>query len=123
VFDIGWSELLLIALAFLVFLGPKELPRMMQKVGRLARSLSDASRELRNQLDAELKDVPKPRDIADELSKEAEAIAAGPYAEIREMDEQLKRDLAAADPNAPRFEPAKALPEKAEPAAKDGHVG
>jgi sec-independent protein translocase protein TatB len=93
VFGIGWSELLVIALAILVFLGPKDLPRLFNRLGRLMRELQTASRELRNQLETDLTDVPDPRKIADELADEAKALAGSPYAEIREIDAQLKGDI------------------------------
>jgi sec-independent protein translocase protein TatB len=104
VFGISWSELLVIALALLVFVGPKDLPRLMQKLGRLMRELSNASRDLRNQIELEMRDLPKPTEIATSLVDEAEALAKEPYAEIRALDAQLKTDLG--EPaQEPRFEP------------------
>lgn len=35
-FDIGWMELLIIGVVTLVAVGPKELPKVMHAVGRLA---------------------------------------------------------------------------------------
>ncbi len=32
-FDIGWSELLLVAILAIVFVGPKDLPRLMRTIG------------------------------------------------------------------------------------------
>jgi sec-independent protein translocase protein TatB len=93
VFGIGWSELLVIALAILVFLGPKDLPRLLQRLGRLMRELQVASRDLRNQLETDLTDVPDPRKIAEDLADEAKALAGSPYAGIRELDAQLKGDF------------------------------
>ena len=33
-FDIGWSELLVLAAVAIIFVGPKDLPRMMRTVGQ-----------------------------------------------------------------------------------------
>ena len=121
-FGIGWSELIVIALAFLVFVGPKDLPKLMNRFGRLMRELSNASRELRNQLDAELREVPNPKEMARELADEAEELAKGPYGEIREIDAQLKRDLAEAAME-PRFEPKGEPETKRIGAGTDDHAG
>jgi sec-independent protein translocase protein TatB len=120
VFGIGWSELLVISLAVLVFLGPKDLPRLMNKLGRLMRELQVASRDLRNQLEVELEDVPSPKKIADDLAGEAESLVSGPYAEARELDAQLKRELEEAKP---RFEPEPAPPKPADGEGTGGHAG
>jgi sec-independent protein translocase protein TatB len=93
VFGIGWTEFIVIALAFLIFLGPKEIPRVFNKLGRLMRELNAASRELRNQLEVEVRDIPTPQKIADEIKAEMEAAAAEPYEEMRKLDAELKRDV------------------------------
>jgi len=93
VFGIGWTEFVVIALAFLIFLGPKEIPRVFNKLGRLMRELNAASRELRNQLEVEVRDIPTPQKIADEIKAEMEAAAAEPYAEMRALDAELRRDV------------------------------
>ena len=128
-FGIGWSELIVIGLALLVFVGPKDLPRLMNRFGRLMRELSQASRDLRNQLDLELRDVPTPKDIVDDLTAETEAIVKGPYAEAKALDEELRREIAEAAPAdaaLPRFEPKPepaALPAAAGDPPGDDHAG
>lgn len=92
-FGIGWTEFIVIALAFLIFLGPKEIPRVFNKLGRLMRELNAASRELRNQLEVEVRDIPTPQKIADEITAEMKAAAAEPYEEMRKLDAELKRDV------------------------------
>ena len=103
-FGIGWTEFIVIALAFLIFLGPKEIPKVFNKLGRLMRELNEASRELRNQLEIEVRDLPTPQKIADEVGDEIAKAAGEPYAELRAVDAELKRDFEALDPR-PRFEP------------------
>jgi sec-independent protein translocase protein TatB len=93
VFGIGWTEFIVIALAFLIFLGPKEIPRVFNKLGRLMRELNAASRELRNQLEVEVRDIPTPQKIADELTAEMAAAAAEPYEEARRLDAELRREV------------------------------
>jgi len=104
VFGIGWTELIVIGLAFLIFLGPKEIPKVFNKLGKLMRELNETSRELRNQLEVEVRDLPKPREIADEIGDEVARAADEPYAEIRALDAELRREVAA-PADEPRFEP------------------
>jgi len=49
--DIGWSELLLIAFIAIVVVGPKDLPKLMLKVGRWTRAAQRAAREFQTSLE------------------------------------------------------------------------
>jgi sec-independent protein translocase protein TatB len=69
-FDIGWSELMVIAVVAIVVIGPKDLPRAMRTVGRWSGKMKRMGREFQNQFneairEAELDDVKKQvQDIA-----------------------------------------------------------
>jgi sec-independent protein translocase protein TatB len=43
--DIGWTELVLIGVAALIFIGPKDLPEMFRTLGRFTAKLRSMSRE------------------------------------------------------------------------------
>src|SRR5512134_795369 len=63
-FDIGWSELLVIAVVAIVVVGPRELPKLMRTFGYYAGKLRRAAAEFRRQFDdamreAELDEVKK----------------------------------------------------------------
>ncbi|HMB75129.1 MAG TPA: Sec-independent protein translocase protein TatB [Kiloniellaceae bacterium] len=63
-FDIGWSEMAVVALVALLVIGPKELPNTMRMVGRWTRKARALTREFRSGFDemvreAELEDVRK----------------------------------------------------------------
>ena len=92
-FGIGWTEAIFIVLILLVFVGPKHLPGMMRKLGRIVSELQSASRELRTQIDLETRDIEDPRDIARDLKDTALDAIRSPYEEAREMDEKLRREL------------------------------
>lgn len=100
-FGIGWTEAIFIAIIVLLFVGPRHLPGLLRKMGRVVGELKNASRELRNQLDLETADLESPGRIARDLKREALDLVQSPYEEARRMDEQLRRELR----DAARLEP------------------
>ena len=61
-FDLGWSEILLIGTVALVFIGPKDLPKAMRVAGYWMRKARTLSREFQSSIDqmireAELEEV------------------------------------------------------------------
>lgn len=63
-FDIAWSELLLIVVLMLVIMGPKDLPKMMNSIGKILAKARGFAREFTgsfNQMakEAELDDIIK----------------------------------------------------------------
>lgn len=63
-FDLGWSELLLIAVVAIIVVGPRDLPRLMRTVGQYVTKMRRMARDLQSQFndalkEAELDDVGK----------------------------------------------------------------
>ena len=50
-FDIGWSELLVIAVVAIIVMGPKELPRLMRTFGHYTGKLRRAAGEFQRQFE------------------------------------------------------------------------
>ena len=50
-FDIAWSELLLIAVIALIFIGPKELPQVLHSLGRMTAKLRRSADDFRRQFE------------------------------------------------------------------------
>jgi sec-independent protein translocase protein TatB len=50
-FDIGWTELLVIAVVAILVVGPKDLPRMLRTLGNYAGKLRRTANEFRRQFD------------------------------------------------------------------------
>jgi sec-independent protein translocase protein TatB len=65
VFNVGWGEVLMLAIVGLVVLGPERLPKYAAEAGRVVRKLremaKDATGELRAELGPEMADI----DLAD----------------------------------------------------------
>ena len=107
-FDIGWSELLVIAVVAIVVVGPKELPKLMRSFGFYAGKLRRAAAEFRRQFDDAMREA--------ELEEVKQAIESV-RTETRALNEKapLDRPLVVEGPAAP---PAAPKPGEAKPAAK-----
>ena len=55
-FDIGWTEILVIAVVAIIVVGPKDLPRMLRSLGRYAGQLRRTASEFRSQFDDAIRD-------------------------------------------------------------------
>jgi sec-independent protein translocase protein TatB len=79
-FDIGWSELLVIAVIAVVFVGPKDLPRMLRAfgktMGRMRRMAGDFQRQFNDALkEAELEDIKKSvENVGKDTQRDIEAV-------------------------------------------------
>ncbi len=77
--DIGWTELLLIAVVAIVVIGPKDLPRAMRLVGRWTGKMKRMAREFQNQFNEALREAE-----LDTVKKDVEAIGKiDPMADVR----------------------------------------
>jgi sec-independent protein translocase protein TatB len=56
-FDIGWSEILVIAIVLIVVVGPKDLPRMLRSFGRTTAKLRAMAGDFRRQFDEALREA------------------------------------------------------------------
>lgn len=54
--DLGWSELLVVAVVLIVVVGPKDLPKMLRTFGKTTASLRKMAGDFRRQLDDALKE-------------------------------------------------------------------
>ncbi len=56
-FEIGWTEMLVIAVVMIVVVGPKDLPQMLRQFGRTTSKLRAMAGDFRKQFDDALKDA------------------------------------------------------------------
>lgn len=83
-FDIGYSELLVIAVVALVVIGPKDLPNVMRKVGAWVGKARGMARHFRSGIDTMMREAE-----LEEMEKK-----------WREDNERIMRDMPFADPAA-----------------------
>jgi sec-independent protein translocase protein TatB len=93
-FEIGWSEILVIAVVAIVVIGPKDLPRAMRVVGQWAGKAKRMGREFQNQFNEALAEAE-----LDGMRKDIEEIAksdplAGVRNEMTKLDTNIKSDIA-----------------------------
>jgi sec-independent protein translocase protein TatB len=100
VFDIGFSELLVIGVVALVVIGPEKLPRVARTVGhllgRLQRYVADVKSDI--QREAELDELRRMRDEVQSAAGEIERSVSG---DVAKVEETFSSALAAPEPAAP----------------------
>jgi sec-independent protein translocase protein TatB len=113
-FDIGWSEILVIAVVAIVVVGPKELPRMLRSFGKTMGTVRRMSNDFRRQFDEALREAEREAGLED-TKKQLQA-ATKPLSEIRkDLNATVSQSAATAPkPSPPPEKPAAAVHE-AEP--------
>ncbi len=84
-FEIGWSELLILAVVTLLFVGPKELPVFLRTIGRYAGVLRRHASEFRAQFDAAMREAE-----LDAMKEEMQKMQASVNAEVMGAEKALK---------------------------------
>jgi len=120
-FEVGWTEMLVIAIVMIVVVGPKDLPNMLRTFGRTTAKLRAMAADFQKQFnealkEAELDDVKKSVDELRGLSPVAELKKQlNPFeqaaADVRAGVDQAMKPKPAADPATP----AASTPQAAEP--------
>lgn len=81
-FDMSWSELLLIAVVALIVIGPKDLPKAVKVVAQLARKARTLAREFQSGFEEMAREAE-----LHEVKRELESTASGDYA--RELEHSI----------------------------------
>ena len=116
-FDVGFSEMLVIAIVALVVIGPERLPKVARTAGvlfgRLQRYVAQVKADINREMEAA--DLGKVKsefeDAARTLKDDIESQAASAEREVREMQASIDRDLEAAMSEAAKPPPAEPSPQ------------
>lgn len=95
-FDISWSELLILGIVTLVFVGPKELPVFLRTLGRYAGMVRRHANEFKAQFDAAMREAE-----LDAMRKEVEQMQSSINSEVMKAKTAVDQAGAAA-----KIEPA-----------------
>jgi sec-independent protein translocase protein TatB len=116
-FDIGWSELLVIGVVALVFIGPKDLPRALRVAGYWFRKARTLSREFHNSVDQMIREA-ELDEMREQLKKATEFDINKEFQNTVDPTGELAQSIK--PPDIPDFfEPASSRP-ASEPAAVPG---
>ena len=100
-FEISWSELLILAIVTLIFVGPKELPVFLRTLGRYAGTIKRQANEFRAQFDAAMREAE-----LDSIKKEVEALQASVNTEVMGAKAALDSASSATSVPEPLLHPA-----------------
>ena len=94
--DVGWTEILVIAIVLIIVVGPKDLPQMLRTFGRMVAKMRGMASDFRQQFDEALREA----DLDDVRKTIGEAQKLNPLNTIRDavnplrqMGDELKSDL------------------------------
>ena len=127
-FDIGWTEMLVIAIVMIVVVGPKDLPRMLRTFGKTTAKLRAMAGDFQKQFndalkEAELDDVKKSVDElrslnpANEIRKQLNPFEKA-AADVRAGLDSALKPSQPAKPAAPDAQASRAVEER-----RDGYAG
>src|SRR5262249_12561079 len=125
-FDIGFSEMMVIAIIALVVIGPEKLPRMARTIGilagRLQRYVSDVKADINREI--ELDELRKMRDSMQQAASNFESSVQSEInkanAEASKVEGELNAAVANLDKPAEQQTEAEAAPAKSAEPAKTG---
>ena len=115
-FDIGWSELVVIAVVALIAIGPKELPAVLRTVGQYMGKIRRMASEFQGQFqeamrEAEMADLKK---HVDDMADAAKGLTDfDPLADVKKEVESFGADPLGTSTSTPTPETASASPEAA----------
>jgi len=120
-FDIGFSELLVIAVVALLVVGPERLPRVARTAGhlfgRLQRYVNDVKSDIQREL--ELDELKKLRSQFEDAARSVEQSVNEVGREINAVSDDLNRSIAG-EGQASASPPPAVLPDGVPPTAADG---
>jgi sec-independent protein translocase protein TatB len=98
-FDISWSELLILGIVTLVFVGPKELPVFLRTLGRYAGTVRRHANEFKAQFDAAMREAE-----LDSMRKEVAEMQSSINSEVMKAKSSISDAGAAAKLEAAKIE-------------------
>jgi len=110
-FDIGFSELLVIGIVALIVIGPQKLPRVARTVGhllgRLQRYVADVKADINREIELE-----ELRKMRDSMQKAASEMQSAVDTELTKTADELNKAAAGTPATEPPHESAKAPEQK-----------
>ena len=87
-FDLGWSELLLLMVLAIIFVGPKDLPMMMRTVGQAVAKVRAMAREFQSSFDELARETE-----LEELRKEVASLKNHATKPLRSLQDEISKPV------------------------------
>lgn len=86
-FDIGWTELIVVAVVMILVVGPKDLPRMLRTFGQTIGKVRRMAGEFQSTFNEALREAEQQADIADMKKQVEKAANFDPLGDIKKSIE------------------------------------
>lgn len=103
-FDLGWSEILLIGIVTLVALGPKELPQALRMVGQALRKVRSMTSEVHRQMDDLMRET-ELQDLRDQARMISPAALNEQARSLLDPDGTVRKGLSGMPPSPGQMQP------------------
>ena len=116
-FDIGWTELLVIGIVALIVIGPRELPKTLRTIGQMMTKVRRMASEFQGQFNDAIREAE-----LDELRKEAEKLTdiKNPLGDLESVKSEIESAVdGTAKPDAPPTPAIESAEPKTETATAD----
>lgn len=118
-FDIGWSELLVIAVVAIIVVGPKDLPGMLRAFGKTMSQVRRTANDFKRQFNEALREAEDESGLKD-TSEQLKGIGSiNPVADVKKELNELTKEASVTEPDST---PAKEPETAAKPAAKSANA-
>lgn len=87
-FDVSWSELLIVGVVALLVVGPKEMPTLLRTVGKYVGIIRRQAAEFRAQFDEAIREAE-----LDQLRKEVENVKAETEGAFRDAEASISKEV------------------------------
>lgn len=85
-FDIGWTELLVVAMVAILVVGPKDLPRMLRTFGQTVGKLRRMANEFQSTFSDALREAERQADVADIKKTVEEVKKIDPTGDVKRLN-------------------------------------
>ena len=114
-FDIGFSELLVIGLVALIVIGPEKLPRVARTLGHLAGRLQRYVADVKADINREI-ELDELRKMRDSMQQAATSFESSVKGELNKTESELNQSVEAVLQDKPlEMKPEEAKPQEAQP--------
>lgn len=108
-FDIGWTELLVVGVVALLVVGPKELPALLRTIGRYVGIIKRQANEFRAQFDDAIRETE-----LEQLRREVASLKSDAESSLRSVEKSVQTEISDAKSELDNAAAAKPEPKAAE---------